>query len=313
MIKKPVEGVDLKQRLQAAARDRVYRFVMAGGTVRGAVVHAGWMVREMRANHGLGILETLALGHAYMAAVLIAEEGKAVQRTVLQIDCSGPLRGLQVEATATGQVRGFLKTSGVVLDAPPESFDLAPFFGTGTLSVTRHLKDGRRPFTGTVNMAYGTVAKDLAHYYRVSEQTPTAFHLSVQFDPEGRVAGAGGLFVQTLPGADAGTVDRLESLVEALPSLGRHFAEGGDPETLVRETFAELSPKLLGQQRVEFMCHCSEAGTRSLLTVLPAGELESLARNGPFPVEMTCHNCGTSYAIGREELQRIRNRRFSRN
>ncbi|MCG6895104.1 MAG: Hsp33 family molecular chaperone HslO [Desulfobacteraceae bacterium] len=314
MIKKPVvNSTDRKERLKAAAKDRIYRFLMGGGSVRGAMIRAGWMIRQMRTNHELGLLETLALGHAYMAAALVSAEGKAVHRSVLQMNCTGPIQGLQVEATANGQVRGFLKTSGIALDQPPGSFDLAPFFGGGTLSVTRYLKDGRWPFTGTVAMRFGTVAKDLAHYYRISEQTPAAFHLSIQFDPDGEVAGAGGLFVQTLPGTDTETTVRLESLVEALPSLGKVFAGSGDPETLIHDWFGTLSPKILDRRRAEFVCHCSKTRTRNLLTMLPAGELEEIAQNGPFPLEMKCHNCGTRYHFTREELRRIRKRRFSRN
>jgi molecular chaperone Hsp33 len=162
-------------------------------------------------------------------------------------------------------------------------------------------------------MRYGTIAKDLANYYRTSEQIPSAFHLSIQFDSQGKVAGAGGLFVQTLPGAHEQTAARLEALVEDLPSLGMVFSRDRDPETLIQEQFDSLSPKILDNRRVEFMCHCSKAQTRNLLTMLPAGELEELARQGPFPLEMTCHNCGTRYDFSRKELLRIRRRRFSMN
>ena len=54
MQKKPIPGEDLKDSLKAAARDRLYRFFLADGDVRGALVHGTRLVQEMRNNHDLG-------------------------------------------------------------------------------------------------------------------------------------------------------------------------------------------------------------------------------------------------------------------
>ena len=67
------------------------------------------MVNEMRANHELGILETLVLGHAYIAAGLMSASLKGNDRLSLQVDCSGPIKGLVAETNAFGEVRGYLK------------------------------------------------------------------------------------------------------------------------------------------------------------------------------------------------------------
>ena len=39
MEKKPLKGEDLKERLKAAARDRLHRFLLSDGEVRGALVN----------------------------------------------------------------------------------------------------------------------------------------------------------------------------------------------------------------------------------------------------------------------------------
>ena len=59
MIKAVLGGESLKERLLESAKDRIYNFLLAGGAVRGAILHGTRMVNEMRANHELGILETL--------------------------------------------------------------------------------------------------------------------------------------------------------------------------------------------------------------------------------------------------------------
>jgi molecular chaperone Hsp33 len=82
MIKKKPYGNDLKAQLKAAAKDKIHRFTLSGGTIRGEILHGNRLVNEMRANHGLGILETLVLGHAYMAAALMCANLKGMKPSV---------------------------------------------------------------------------------------------------------------------------------------------------------------------------------------------------------------------------------------
>jgi molecular chaperone Hsp33 len=218
-----------------------------------------------------------------------------------------------VDANAYGEVRGYLKNVPIPLEGPVDSFNLAPFFGAGFLSVTRYLDGARRPFVSNVMMAHGSVAKDLAHYYLQSEQIHTAFNLSVKFDRKGVVTGAGGLFLQAMPQADDKTAAVLEERVWRLPSIGEAFSAGTDPETLIRNAFQGLVPKFLGSKRVEFMCHCNHGRTRNLLTMLPMDDLRDLRDNGPFPVELRCHHCNTRYAFDKGEVEQIYGRRFPNN
>ena len=305
MIKKMPYGANLKEQLLANARDKLHRFLLLQGTVRGAIVHGTRMVNEMRANHELGILETLVLGHGYLAGALMCTGLKGDERITLQIGCSGPIKGLLVEANAFGEVRGYLKNVPIPIDKPLEDFNLSPFFGAGILSVTKVLRDAKQPFTGQVELLYGNIAKDLAYYYLTSEQNPTAFNLSVKFDREGKVTGSGGLFLQVMPGAEESDVDRLEALVSMLPSIGAAFAEGEDPEELVRKSFKTLDPRFLGAHRVEFMCRCNQERVEEILTTLPKEDLDEMIQNGPFPLEVKCHYCNTPYLFNKDALLKI--------
>jgi len=313
MIKKNIYGKDLKTRLLAASRDRLFNFVLADGAARGAIVCGTRMVREMRVNHELGILETLVLGHGYLAGALMSASLKGNDRIAIHVDCSGPIKGLVVEANAFGEVRGYLKNIPIPVDKPLNDFNLSPFYGAGFLSVTRYLEDAKHPFEGRVTLEYGSLAKDLAYYYLTSEQVPTAINLSIQFDPQGNVAGAGGMFLQAMPGAEDEVVERLESLALEFPSLGAALGAGAAPDQLVLEQFAELNPKFLANHRVEFMCHCSRDRTRSLLAMLPLADLEDMLKNGPFPVELRCHNCNTAYLFDQMDIRKICGVRFASN
>ena len=302
MIKKKSYGNGLKAQLKTSARDKLYHFSLSGGLIRGAILHGTRMVNEMRANHGLGILETLVLGHAYMAGALMCANLKGDERIGLKIDCSGPIKGLFVEANAFGEVRGYLKNVPIPMEKPLEDFNLSPFFGAGFLSVTKTFRDATQPFTGQVELKYGSLAKDLAYYYLTSEQTPTVFNLSVKFDPEGNATGAGGLMLQVMPGAHDADMDHLEIMVSDLPSIGTAFAQGKEPAQLVAKRFKGLKPQFLGDHRIEFMCHCNHDRVENMLGLLPKADLRDMLENGPFPVEIKCHHCATPYRFDKEDV-----------
>jgi molecular chaperone Hsp33 len=305
MIKKRLFGKTLKEQYLASAKDRLYSFLLADGAFRGAILHATRMVNEMRANHELGVLETLVLGNAYIGAGLMSVNLKGNDRLGFQVDCTGPIKGLLAETNAFGEVRGYLKNVPIPVEKPLEDFNLSPFYGAGMLSVTKYLEDAKHPFTGQVHLQYGSLAKDLAHYFLISEQIPTAFHLSVQFDTDGEVVGAGGFFIQVMPEANTDKIAEVEGLVTALPSLGKSFADAIDPTILLQETFKVYKPKILDEGRVEFMCHCGKEGVQNLLMMLSVHDLRDLRDNGPFPVEIKCHYCNTAYHFSREEISKI--------
>lgn len=311
MIKKRIFGKTRKEQLIAGARDRLYSFLLAGGTVRGVMINGTRMVNEMRWNHELGILETLVLGRAYLGCGLMSSNLKGNDRISLRIECSGPIKGLNVEANAYNEVRGFLKNVPIPIETPMKDFDLTPFFGAGFLTVTRYAEDAKQPFESRVMLRYGNIAKDLAYYYLASEQLPTAFNLSIKFDSDGEVTGAGGLLLQTMPGADEKTIAGLENLVRDFPSLGVVFSAEGDPEALIKDMFKAYSPSILGSRRVEFMCRCSKDSVQNLLSLLAREELKDILEKGPFPLEINCHNCNTHYHFDEPEIRKIYHDRFS--
>jgi molecular chaperone Hsp33 len=303
--KKKPYGNNLREQLEASSRDRLYSFFLDFGGIRGALVHATRMVNEMRANHELGTLETLLLGHAYIAASLMTVNLKGGDRVNIRVDCTGPARGLSVEANAFGEVRGYLMENPIPLDRPPETYELRELMDGGILSVTRFLEKAKQPFTGQVQLEHGTLAEDLAHYFLVSEQTPSAFTFSVKFDSSGEVTGAGGLFLQIMPGAEESKVATLEKILRQMPSVGHCFAEQLPAEQFLAEQFTDLSPILLGKRRVAFMCHCSKSRFRRFLAALPPQELMEILESGPFPVVTTCFNCNSEYAFPRAEIEKL--------
>ncbi len=306
MIKKDIFNQDVKEQFRAAAKDKLHRFIMADGTMKGAIVHTTRMVNEMRANHELDPLETLVLGQAYTAASLLCAGLKDKNdRVSMAIQCSGPIKGLDVESNVFGEVRGYLKTGGIEVGENTTVKSLSTLYGAGFLTVTKYLENAQAPYSGQVALEYGSIAEDLANYFLTSEQIPTGFKLSVFFDSREEVTGAGGIFLQALPGADPSTVVNAEQTIQGITSLGELFAGGQKPEDVINGEFSSLYPRFLAHQRVEFFCRCSKDCMQRYLQRLSEPEKNDMVQNGPFPVEVRCHHCNSVYRFDRQELQSL--------
>lgn len=306
MIKKDIFNTDVKERFKASANDRIYRFLMADQMIRGAIVYSTRMVKEMRANHDLGPLETLVLGRAYIAVSLLGSTLKAENDKVsMNIRCSGPIKGLDVESNVFGEVRGYLKTQQIEVKNVEKIKYLSTLYGAGFLTVTKYLEDASIPYSGQVALEHGSIAEDLAHYFLISEQIPTGFKLSVFFNDKEEVKGAGGIFLQALPGADASRVIEAEKMIKGIDSLGEAFAKGRSPEEIIHKEFSSLEPKFLSNYRVEFFCRCSKERMEGYLRNLQKEEKKDMMKNGPFPLEVRCHHCNSVYRFSKDDLQAL--------
>ncbi len=305
MIKKDIFNHDVKAQFRASAKDRIYRFLMADDQIKGAVVNGSRMVREMQANHDLGPLETLVLGQAYVACALISSPLKGRDRIGLSIQCSGPIQGLDVEANAFGEVRGYLKANPITVENPDQIRRLSTLFGAGFLTVTKYIDDAARPYSGQIVLENGSIAEDLAVYFLKSEQIPTGLTLSVAFDEAEEVTGAGGIFLQALPGADPDKVARAEEMIQSIDSVGNAFAKGLEPEAVIKEVFGELNPRFLDNTRVEFFCRCSQERMEGYLKGLAKEDREDIVKNGPFPLEVRCHHCNSVYSFTQSQLKEL--------
>jgi len=294
-----------KEYLLARDADRMTQFVADGGRIRGAYVQGNLVMREMAANHGLGVFETYVLGQAYLAALLMASTLKGEDRLNLSVQADGPAGGFTVDANAYGEVRGYLDQNPIRIPADWTNPTMRQILGKGLLSVTRFSETKRVPVTGTVEYSSASLALSLAHYYEQSEQIPTAFDLSLPFDREGKLLGAGGLVLQALPGYDLARWEAMVQRLYELPSIGENAAESHDPTALLNFWFSDFQPQILARRRVEFFCPCSKNKYGLFLQGLPEKDRAEILTDGPFPLVTTCHNCASAYQFDLQELQEL--------
>lgn len=324
MIKAEINDKNLLEHLDRIHEDEMTMFVMADGQFRGAFFNGTRLVNQMRAQHDLGILETMILGQAMICAALLIPTMKGREHITFRYDVNGPAAGFSVEADSTGYVRGYLMQNQIPIDKPLESWDLSPFLGDGTVTISRIGEGMKAAQVGTTEILYKNIAMDLAHYFAQSEQIHTAFNTSVHFDEKGRVIGAGGMFLQHIPSAGGKSkitaqtsaqaqeeikhaedilIQKVENAFRAMPSIGKWFADGGDMEDVIYGLFREFNPQAVLNRKIVFDCPCSLEQYVQHVKHLPQAELKDIIEKDPEPIEVVCHCCGSRYKITKEMLK----------
>ena len=322
MIKAEITDKELLTHLNSLEEDKLRIFTMAEGRVRGALFHGTRFVNQLRAQHKLGILETYILGQASLCSALTIPMMKDLEHTAIKFECNGPAEGYSIEADSTGYVRGYLYNEHIPVTKALENWDLGPFLGEGNLTFSRCHKDDKYPQNSTVQVDGVNIAKDFASYFAQSEQCNTAFHSSIQFDKQGRVTGAGSMYIQIMPktGGTAGIgsqVDshqdeteeeeellrKVENAFKACPSIGLLYSEKEvDSEDIILGLFREFNPIITLKRDIVFDCKCNENFYINYLKNLPKEQIEDFKKNGPDPLEIQCRNCGSIYRIPTSKL-----------
>jgi len=316
MIKAEIKDQNLVNHLAQIQPDKMTMFTMADGRLRGALFNGSTFVNQLRAQHNLGILETMILGQASMCGALTIPMMKDMENTVIKYEGDGPAEGFSIEVNSSGFVRSYLYNEHIPITKPLENWDLSEFLGKGTLTFSRIHKDDKYPQSSSVEVDTGNIAKNFAWYYQQSEQINTAFSTGVQFDKQGNVIGAGAMYIQVMPekggygrlgeqledshsdkNADAELMQKVEWAFQAAPSLGQWFSENNNDRDLIYGLFREFNPSVTLNRDVIFDCNCNEENFVNYLKNMPKAELEDLKKNGPDPVEIVCRHCGSVYKI----------------
>ena len=323
MIKAPIEDKELVTHLDSLEAEKLRVFTMANGRVRGALFHGTRFVNQIRAQHKLGILETYILGQASLCAALTIPMMKDLEHNVIKYEGTGPAEGYSVEADSTGYVRGYLFTDNIPVQKALDNWDLTSFMGPGSFTFSRVHKDDKYPQSSTVDVDGDNIAKDFATYFAQSEQINTAFNSSIQFDKQGRVIGAGAMYIQVMPktggtagdggGSDSHAEETLEdeklltgveNAFKACPSLGLLYSEKEvDSEDIIIGLFREFNPVITVTRDIIYDCPCNEQKYIDYLKTVPPEQLkEFLEGSNDGTIQIQCRNCGSLYKIPVEKI-----------
>ncbi len=281
-------------------QDVILRGLIWNGEVSLAVADTTRLVGRAIEIHGLSPLSAAALGRtltvaAYMCSSLKEERG-ALSVSVKGDGIGGPI---YVSGDKKLRMRGYIDNPQAFL--PPNArgkLDVGGCVGrNGTLSVVREDGEGI-PFVGTTPLVSGEIGEDFAAYFAYSEQLPTAIAVGVKIGKEGTCLGAGGVFLQPLPGAGE------ESLKKTDETIAKFAAVSSMLEEMTAE---ELAEKYFGnvnfyKQKPEYKCNCSRNYIEGILSAMGEEELRSiLAEEGKISVH--CHYCNKDYVFTPEETE----------
>jgi molecular chaperone Hsp33 len=281
--------------------DRLARALGHGGTVRALAAVTTDLVEEARRRHDTAPTATAALGRALTGALLLASTIKRDERLSLEFSGDGPLRGVLVDATPDGDVRGYVLRPATNLPPRAGKLDVGGALGRGVLCVMRVPIAAGTLYRSVVPLESGEIGADLAGYLLNSEQAPAAVGVGVFVDVDGRVVAAGGYLIQALPGASEGALDTIAERVEHLASPSELVREGlGASDILRRLVGDDLS--LLEEHDVRFHCRCSRERVAIAILAMGRREIESVLA-GDRRAEVTCEFCTQRYVLEEDELR----------
>lgn len=285
----------------------------ADAHIRAFAVSAAETVEEARIRHQTSPVMTAALGRLLSAGAMMGGMMKGDRDVLtLQISGDGPARGLIVTADSRGRVKGYAGNPSVDLPLNAQGkLDVGGAIGRGTLRVIRDL-GLKEPYNGNCELLTGEIAEDLAYYYNVSEQTPSAVGLGVLVNPDCSVKAAGGFIIQLMPDTPDEVIARLEQKISEIDSITAMMAKGLSPEAILKTILGELDLVMNDRLAVTFYCDCDQEKVSWALAAVGKKDMDEMIADGET-IEVKCHFCGAVYHFTVDALKAIRNAgRFDR-
>lgn len=285
--------------------DYIVRATAANEAIRAFAITSHDMVEEARSRHNTSPIVTAALGRMLSAGSMMGVMLKGDDDLVtLQIQGSGPMKGITVTANSKGEVKGFPNVS--VVDLPPKNGKL-DVGGAIDLGIMRVIKDMglKDPYVGTVELQTGEIAEDLTYYYAVSEQIPSSVGLGVLMNKDNTVNCAGGFIIQLMPFTPEEVITQLEENLKTLPSVTDMLSAGKTPEQMLETVLAGLELDFKETYPVCYKCDCSRDRVIKSLASLGKEDMDDIINDGK-PVEVKCQFCNEAYEFSIEELKSFR-------
>ncbi|MBR3147705.1 MAG: Hsp33 family molecular chaperone HslO [Eubacterium sp.] len=293
-------------------KDYMVRATAANETVRAFAVRSTELVAEARERHRTFPVVTAALGRLLSAGAMMGAMMKGDKdKLTLQINGDGPIGQMTVTVDSHGNVKGFPQNPDV--DIPlkrPGKLDVGSAVGKGLLNVIMDLGMDK-PYNGQVEIQTGEIGDDLAYYFTVSEQTPSAVGLGVMVDTDSSVRHAGGYIIQVMPDASEETIKEVEDKVFLADSVTVMMEDGKTPEQILEYFLGDMDLKILEKTDVRFHCDCSRESVARALATISKKDLDDIINDGK-EIEVKCHFCNSSYKYNIDELKDITGARCSR-
>lgn len=284
--------------------DYMVRAVSHGLNVIGLAGVTTGLVEEARRIHGTSPTASAALGRALSGGLFMGALLKRGQRVALKFEGNGPLKRIIVEADHEGTVRGYVAVPDIYIPLKEQKLNVSGALGSqGLLTVVKDV-GMKEPYRGIVKIMTGEIGDDIAYYYAVSEQIPSAVGLGVFVNSDERIGAAGGFLIQSLPPADGALVDRLIENIREIPSITDLVRKGKTPEDILALIFSGISHHILEKKPLSYRCNCSRERIERALISLGREELQKLMEE-ENNTKITCEYCCKMYFFEKKDLRSL--------
>ncbi|CEE92014.1 heat shock protein 33, redox regulated chaperone [Xenorhabdus nematophila str. Anatoliense] len=278
--------------------DQLYRFLFESHSVRGELVSVSETYQRMLENHHFPQPVQRLLGELLVATSLLTATLKFNGDITVQIQGDGPVKLAVINGNNQQQMRGTARIDG---DVKAES-SLHDMIGNGYMVITVTPTEGER-YQGVVALEGETLAACLDVYFRQSEQLPTRLFIRTGLQ-DGKMA-AGGMLLQSLPGAQESRENSLDHLVQLTATIKGEELFTLNAEEILYRLYHEEDVTLYEPQQVAFRCTCSRQRCAETLVTLPDADLqEILHKDGK--IDMECEFCGTHYLFEEKDINEIK-------
>ncbi len=274
--------------------DTLQRFMFEHAAIRGEFVHLDSTWNMVLERHDYPPAVRNLLGELMAAAALLSATLKFKGSLIAQIQGSGPVNLLVVEATSERTLRGMAQWSG---DPQPVSFPT--LVGEGRFVITIDPRDGGQRYQGIVSLEGETVSAALENYLVRSEQLDSRLWLAADGEQ------AAGLLLQKMP------VSRPEEdsdMWQRATHLGATLTPGELLDLPAREIlhrlYHEEDIRLFEGETVRFSCSCSRERVVNVLRMLGYDEVQSiLDERGAIDVD--CEFCNQHYTFDKVDAEQL--------
>ncbi len=294
--------------MENTKKSTILRAMTRDGSARLLVINSRDIVNKMISAHKTTPTATAALGRTITAAsmigTLLPENGDNV---TLSFSGDGEAGKIIAVADYFGNVKGYIQNP---LANPPKKqngkLDVGAAIGRGTFSMIKDV-GGKEPQIGTIEIATGEVAEDIAAYFATSEQVPTLLSLGVRVDKDYTCLSAGGVLVQLMPFPDEDTVSLIERNASELAGISKLFELGYDNNAIADIAMRDIPYDIFDTLEVSYKCDCSRdrmcakiksLGKDEILDMLRLQEEEGKQRE----LTAVCRFCNTEYTFNENDL-----------
>ncbi|MEY8764421.1 MULTISPECIES: Hsp33 family molecular chaperone HslO [Clostridium] len=286
--------------------DKLVRATAKNNNIRIIACSTTKLVNRAVKIHGCHPTAAAAFGRMLTAGSLMGSMLKSKSESLtLRISGGGNARGILVISYPDSHVKGYIGNPKANL-APNSSgkLDVGGIVGTnGNLTVTRDLRL-KEPYSSQVPIQTGEIGDDLAYYFTVSEQTPSAVALGVLVDTDSSIKSAGGLIVQMMPEADKSLADLLTDRLKKMTPISTLIDTEKSIYEVLDSIFDDMDLKILDELYPSYRCDCSRERVEKALLSIGCKDLEEIYKEGKTE-EIRCNFCNKIYLFTHEQIGEI--------